>query len=132
MNPSLSFILVECVCGYCGHCRDLDLCRDPEWACGECGNPYEHEAIETRLITLVQRRSLAHQLQDVQCAKCKSVKRTNLASCCGKCAGPFELRLPQEKIDLGLQAFGNIAAYHDMPWLAETVAFLRNVGGVPA
>lgn len=129
VNPSLSFVLVEVHCGYCGHCRDLDLCRDPDWNCGECGNQYEHEAIENRLITLVQRRSLAHQLQDVECSKCKSVKRTNLAPFCGKCAGPFELRLPQEKLSRGLQAFANIAAYHGMPWLAETVDFLRTTDG---
>ena len=125
-NPSLSFVLPEVVCEFCGHTRDVDLCRDAEWACTECSNPYEHEAIESRLVLMAQRRSLSHQLQDVQCAKCKSVKRSNLAPFCTKCAGSFELRAPVEKMHAGLDVFANIASYHDMPWLKETVDFLRS------
>eukprot|EP00900_Chrysochromulina_parva_P027266 jgi/Chrpa1/9173/Chrysochromulina_OHIO_Genome00022984-RA len=83
-NPSISFVVPEVVCEFCGHCRDLDLCRDEHWACGECENPYEPEAIESDLVKLAQRRALAFQLQDVQCAKCKAVKRSNLSPFCQK------------------------------------------------
>ena len=68
--------------------------------------------------------------EHVQCAKCKSVKRTNLAPFCGKCAGPFELRLPRDKFEAGLKTFANIAAFHEMPWLAESVDFLATNGTV--
>ena len=32
-NPSLTFTLPDVVCEFCGHCRDVDLCRDLSWAC---------------------------------------------------------------------------------------------------
>ena len=124
-NPSLSFVLPEVVCDFCGHCRDLDVCRENEWACGECGNGYNLEALEHRLVTLVQRRALAYQLQDVQCGKCRAVKVKNLSPFCAKCAGPFELRQPRKVLLDGLKTFANIAEYHEMPWLAETVAFFQ-------
>jgi len=129
-DPSLSFVLPEVVCEFCGHCRDLDLCRDEHWACDECANPYAPEAVESRLVQLAKRRSVAFQLQDVQCAKCNVVKRCNLAPVCQKCAGPFALRQAQESMQCGLEAFARIASYHEMPWLAETVAFLHSGGGI--
>ena len=78
-----------------------------------------------RLLELLKRRSLAYQLQDVQCAKCRAVKVKNLAPYCHKCAGPFALRITQESAAEGLRVFGNIAHYHQMPWLAETTAFYQ-------
>ena len=74
---------------------------------------------------LAKRRSLAHQLQDVQCAKCKGVKRTHLAPFCATCASGFGLRMSRERMASGLDAFANIASFHGMPWLQETVDFLR-------
>ena len=123
---SLSFVLPEVVCDFCGHCRDLDVCRDGDWECDQpgCANPYDHEVIEGRLVALVQRRSHAFQLQDVQCAKCATVKVKNLAPFCQKCAGPFALRTSRDTFLAGLRTFANVAAYHDMPLLAETTAFL--------
>jgi DNA polymerase epsilon subunit 1 len=125
-NPSLSFVLPEVVCDFCGHCRDLDVCRDGDWACDqpECRNPYDHEAIETRLVALVKRRSHAYQLQDVQCAKCRLVKSKNIAPFCTKCAGPFALRTSRDGFLSNLRTFANVAAYHEMPLLAETTDFL--------
>jgi DNA polymerase epsilon subunit 1 len=124
-NPSLSFTLPEVQCDFCGHCRDLDVCREADWACGECGNAYNHEALESRLVGLVQRRALAYQLQDVECAKCRQVKVKNLAPYCHKCAGPFALRIKKESVVESLRSFNNIAHYHEMPWLAEIAAFYQ-------
>jgi len=125
-NPSLSFVLHEVVCESCGHCRDLDLCREELWACCECGNAYVSEYIESRLVLLVQRRASSFQIQDTQCAKCKAVKRSNLAACCQKCAGPFALRQSKKRVANGLAIFGRIAEDHHMSWLAETIAFANS------
>jgi len=123
-NPSLSFVLPELVCDFCGHCRDLDVCRDAEWACTECASPYSHSAIEGRLVHLLKRRSLAFQLQDVQCGRCGEVKKSNLAPYCEKCAGPFELRISRESFITSLATFENIASFHAMPLLKSAVAFM--------
>ena len=57
------------------------------------------------------------------CAKCRQVQDKNLAPFCGKCAGPFALRTSREGFRAGLKTFANIAQFHEMPLLAETVDF---------
>ena len=52
--------------------RDLDICREATagglgWACGACGNPHDPEAIEERLIGVIQQRALEFIAQDVEC-----------------------------------------------------------------
>lgn len=49
-SPSLQFVLPDVVCDFCGHCRDLDFYRNPEWACENCDVPYDRDAIECRLV----------------------------------------------------------------------------------
>jgi hypothetical protein len=66
---------------YCNDCRDLDLCRDPElqagqrWQCAACAQPYDMAAIEARLVKLLGARIKEYVLQDLQCHKCKQVRR---------------------------------------------------------
>jgi DNA polymerase epsilon subunit 1 len=120
----------DVVCEFCGHCRDLDLCRDDEWSCECCDNPYDLEALEHRLVQTVQARTLDFQTQDLACAKCRQVKRNHLASRCDKCAGPYALRTQQRGVTDGLAVFASIARFHDMPWLAEVVGALS--GGFEA
>ena len=122
-NPSLSFLLTEVQCDFCGHCRDLDVCRDGNWGCSECGNMYDTEALETRLLELLKRRSLAYQLQDVQCAKCRQVQVKNPRPFAISVLA-FALRVTRESFLAGLRTFANIASFHEMPLLAETADFL--------
>ena len=86
-------------------------------------NDFADRAVASLL--LVQRRALAYQLQDVECAKCRQVKVKNLAPYCHKCAGPFALRIKKESVVESLRSFNNIAHYHEMPWLAEIAAFYQ-------
>ena len=74
---------------------------------------------------IAQRRSLAYQLQDLQCANCRRVKADNLTSICPRCAGPFVPRQPAEGLRKTLAVFRNVAQHHAMPWLLETVDFLE-------
>ena len=54
-DPSISFILSEVICKSCNHCRDIDLCKDPNK--GEkdgrpvfvCANPHCRTAYETEV-----------------------------------------------------------------------------------
>lgn len=124
VQPCMTYVLPDVVCAFCGQCRDLDLCRDADeehkWTCEVCSSPYDEEAIECRLIEIVQQRSLAFQLQDLECKKCRSVKRRDLESRCSRCSGEFALRQPS----LALSTFASIARFYDMPLLAETVEWL--------
>uniref|UniRef100_A0A915ID88 DNA polymerase epsilon catalytic subunit n=1 Tax=Romanomermis culicivorax TaxID=13658 RepID=A0A915ID88_ROMCU len=60
IDPCLSYILPEVICKFCGHCRDVDLCRDPyiyekpnefsHWRCLRCNKEYDSDEIEEILI----------------------------------------------------------------------------------
>lgn len=131
VNPCRTYVLPDVMCGFCGACRDLDLCRDrsaaasvvagAHWSCEQCAHPYDHEALESRLVQIVQRRSHAYQLQDLQCVSCRQVKTDSLSSICPKCAGAFSTRQPASGLREALAIFRNVAQHHDMPWLLETV-----------
>jgi DNA polymerase epsilon subunit 1 len=131
VNPCRTYVLPDVMCGFCGACRDLDLCRDrsaaasvvagAHWSCEQCAHPYDHEALESRLVQIVQRRSHAYQLQDLQCVSCRQVKTDSLSSICPKCAGAFSTRQPAAGLREALAIFRNVAQHHDMPWLLETV-----------
>ena len=131
-NPCLTYVLPGVVCDFCGHAADLDLCRDvgtgDGWACTACHQPHDADAIEARLVQLVQRNARAYQLQDLQCAKCRTVQRHHSSTRCEKCAAAFSLRIRVDAVETSLATFANIADHLDFPWLAETVAFLRGQG----
>ena len=133
-NPCLTYVLPGVVCDFCGHAADLDLCRDvgrrtdDGWACTACHQPHDADAIEARLVQLVQRNARAYQLQDLQCAKCRTVQRHHSSTRCEKCAAAFSLRLRVDAVETSLATFANIADHLHFPWLAETVAFLRGQG----
>ena len=61
-DPCISFILPEVICKQCNHCRDIDLCKDPNvseddvqgkpvWICAsaDCQTPYDTFEIEHQL-----------------------------------------------------------------------------------
>jgi len=68
---------------------------DPEtgegvWQCPECQNAYDRDAIERELLETVKRRSMAYQLQDLVCSKCRMVKMDNMSRMC-TCSGLYSL-----------------------------------------
>lgn len=128
-DPCLSFVLPDFICTYCNMCRDLDLCRDPdisnhEWKCSACQHNYSLPLIEAMLVSIVKRRSIAYQIQDLVCAKCHKVKMSNMSQHC-PCSGKFVTEVSAEKFQQSVRAFYNIAQFHGFSWLEETVAFLR-------
>lgn len=124
INPGLSFVMPDVVCEFCGHCRDLDVCREGEWLCECCQTPYDHELMEYRLVQTVRRQSRSFLAQDLQCTKCKLVQRRALIGECERCTGPFELRSSQQALTFWLKTFSSIATHHSMPWLVEVLEFL--------
>ncbi|KAL1527844.1 hypothetical protein AB1Y20_009223 [Prymnesium parvum] len=131
VSPSLHYVLPDVACEFCGHCRDLDFYRNPEWSCECCDVPYDKDAIEYRLVQIVQKRCLSYQAQDLSCSKCGQVKRSHLSSRCERCAGPFLLRPAQQKLTSkgkeGLVVFMNLAHFYEMPWLTEVLTWINPV-----
>lgn len=77
-DPCLTFVLPDVMCNNCNYCRDLDLARDAEWLeieslgegrgrlawlCPQCTVPYDSSRIEAALVQIVQKRSMAFQVQ---------------------------------------------------------------------
>lgn len=129
-NPALYFVLPDVICPFCNFARDVDLCRDPEfaeanWVCGHCQHHYDKPAIEGMLVDILIRKSAGYQVQDVVCQSCNGVKMANLPLYCS-CSGRFACVSSTEDFRKTLLTFGNLAAYHKLPWLSDTVAFLSS------
>jgi len=127
--PCLTFVLPDVICSYCNQCRDLDLCRDPEltfhhWRCPVCAQPYDLGVVEWMLVEYVQRRAVAYQVQDLQCATCGKVKQSNMQRFC-PCSGHFVNTVSPQQFDAQMRVFANIAVYHGFEWLKETITFVR-------
>ncbi|XP_005182541.1 DNA polymerase epsilon catalytic subunit 1 [Musca domestica] len=128
-DPCDSYTISEVICKACNHCRDLDLCKDkhramkdgiPVWLCAQCFVAYDNEEIEMRIIDVVQRKLMSYVLQDLRCSRCNEIKRENLAQFC-TCAGDFVPLISGKEIDHLLRTFQNVADYHKMELLHETV-----------
>ncbi|KAJ1654851.1 DNA polymerase epsilon catalytic subunit [Dispira simplex] len=152
LNPSQSLKLMQVICEYCNYCRDLDFCRDldllpvavstardntatsspPEiqyqtrpWLCVGCHHEYDRAGIELALVDLLLRRLQAYQLQDLKCKRCRMVKAENLLSHCPTCSASFTVaQLSSQDFLKQLQIFHNIAAFHKLDLLADTVEWV--------
>ena len=67
IDPSNSLIVTDVFCNFCSSVVDIDVCRDPafirgDWHCS-CGNEYDKQVLETRLVERVQRQVLRQQVQ---------------------------------------------------------------------
>ncbi|KAJ1958789.1 DNA polymerase epsilon catalytic subunit [Dispira parvispora] len=151
-NPSQSLKLMQVICEYCNYCRDLDFCRDldllpvavstardntetstaPEvqyqtrpWLCVGCHHEYDRTGIELALVDLLLRRLQGYQLQDLKCKRCRMVKAENLLSTCSTCSASFTVaRVSSQDFLKQLQIFRNIAAFHKLDLLADTVEWV--------
>ncbi|RKP39877.1 DNA polymerase epsilon catalytic subunit A [Dimargaris cristalligena] len=127
-NPSQTLKLHQVICEYCNYCRDLDFCRDLDllpsrpWLCLGCRHEYDRTTVELALVNLLLRRLQAFQLQDLKCTKCHMVKAENLLPHCASCSAPFALaKTTQVEFMRQLQVFRNVARFHKLTLLADTV-----------
>lgn len=63
-----------------------------------CAQPYDLGVIESMLVEFVQRRAVAYQVQDLQCATCGKIKVTNMAKYC-PCSGHFVNTISPQAFD---------------------------------
>ena len=93
------------------------------WLCSHCNQPYDSSTIEAELVDLVQRRSMAFQVQDLYCSKCKGEKDSKLFDLCA-CAGRFVNGESPQKFRRSMRVFQNVARHHNLEWLHDTVQFV--------
>jgi DNA polymerase epsilon subunit 1 len=93
VNPCLSWTLHDVICPACARCRDLDFCRDSvssDLTCDACGHPYDLEALQSEMISLLRVDLEAYQRQDLACRSCAAVKADAMQQTCLRCATGFK------------------------------------------
>jgi len=141
-EPCVTFVLRDAVCGYCGDCRDLDLCRDRRlvdegsWDCVGCDAPYDPQWIEGALVAHVNERMRCSALQDLRCTRDRKIKRDHLGSRC-VCGGLYACTESATGTADDLRVMRDIATHHGfkvlkdvVEWVARRSPNLAGVGGV--
>jgi len=132
-EPSASFVVRQLLCTICNKCNDVDICRDAVlsedmvscfWNCPSCGNNYDMDLFEERLIDELQSKMISYNLQDLICKKCKNIKQNNLNKNCS-CAGNFDLTLKEAEFMKMLNIFSNVSKFASFDFLHETVTWIN-------
>ncbi|XP_028047433.2 DNA polymerase epsilon catalytic subunit 1 [Monomorium pharaonis] len=128
-EPCISLVLPEIICKTCNHTRDIDLCKDEYytnennrcmWKCPICDHSYDNTEIEFSLIDKLNRKSMGYVLQDLQCRKCKEIKRENMNVLCS-CSGEYDNLISRNEITMYVNICKSIATKCKMNILAEIV-----------
>lgn len=142
IDPSLPLILRNTICSFCNAVVDLDLARDCRlwdpasaysdpshapalpWSCEYCSHPYDLGAIELSLLRDAQKLVVAYQVQDVQCRKCKLVKRDNMSMHCSCSGAQYELAMDSKAFYRTIRAMKSVASFHNFELLSQTIDWI--------
>ncbi|EGI59695.1 PREDICTED: DNA polymerase epsilon catalytic subunit A [Acromyrmex echinatior] len=128
-EPCISLVLPQVICKVCNRTRDIDLCKDEYftnennkfmWKCPNCDASYDNTEIEFSLIDKLNRKSMAYVLQDLQCRKCKEIKRDNMNLLCS-CSGEYDNLISRDEVTSYVNICKSIATKCKMNILAEIV-----------
>ncbi|XP_011882583.1 PREDICTED: DNA polymerase epsilon catalytic subunit A [Vollenhovia emeryi] len=128
-EPCITLVLPEVICKACNHTRDIDLCKDQcysnennrhMWKCPICDTFYDNTEIEFLLIDKLNRKSMGYVLQDLQCRKCKEIKRDNMNILCS-CSGEYDNLISRDEVTTYVNICKSIATKCKMSILAEIV-----------
>lgn len=123
-DPCPTLILPDVFCCECQDSRDVNLCYVPprdaaednwnhQWACEDCGTPYDVVAMESRLVHMLQNKVLRYQLQDLRYRKTRRVATWALRS--DDCATD----IPSDQTLSELKLMRNLAELHQLETLEE-------------
>lgn len=90
------------------------------WKCPICDTSYDNAEMEFLLIDKLNRKSMGYVLQDLQCRKCKEIKRENMNILCS-CSGEYDNLISYDEITTFVYICKSIANKCKMNILAETV-----------
>lgn len=90
------------------------------WKCPLCETIYDNKEIEFLLINILNRKSMAYVLQDLQCSKCLEIKRGNMDERC-TCGGNFKTLVHAEEIAQYAKKCKSVAIKCQMSILSEMV-----------
>lgn len=94
-DPCASLVIQDVICPSCQDCQDLDLCRDPSLQQGDirchlCGMPRDIDALEMKVVSMLQNTVDAYLVQDVKCKKCGATGAQHVQRQCDICGGQMD------------------------------------------
>ncbi|EGS22368.1 DNA polymerase-like protein [Thermochaetoides thermophila DSM 1495] len=136
VNPSASLRIPQFSCDNCTLARDLDLCRDEDllpntnekgennwvWSCPFCGQEYDRNAVEERLLAEVEGLLVQWTAQDVKCGRCGVLRGegAEFMEYC-TCSGEWVATVDRHEVMRKLGVFRNVAKGYGLRMLGEVV-----------
>jgi DNA polymerase elongation subunit (family B) len=122
-NPCFPLILRDVVCPWCNCSAHVDVTSHPtskpgSWICLNCKKSYEKDAMQARLVDLLETVVQAWQSQEITCKKCKGMRHTLLQGQC-ECFGLFQQRFKVEDSRMVMRIFRSLVVPHEFQWLGE-------------
>lgn len=122
-NPCFPLILRDVACPWCCTSSHLDVTSHPSskpghWICLHCNKAYDKDAVQARLVDLLETVVQAWQSQEISCRKCKSMRTTLLQGNC-ECFGVFQARFKVSDSTLVLRILRSLVLPHELQWLGE-------------
>jgi DNA polymerase epsilon subunit 1 len=131
-NPCFPLILRDVVCPWCSATAHIDITSHPtklqdsgrhvpgQWICLHCKKAYDKDAVQARLVDLLETVVQAWQSQEITCRKCHRLRQSLMQTTC-ECFGLFQARFKVEDYKLVLRILRSLVVAHDLPWLGETL-----------
>lgn len=130
-NPCFPLVLRDVVCPWCCVALHVDVTSHKTkgpgmWVCQNCDRLYDKDAMQARLVELVESEVQAWQSQDIVCTKCRSLRTSQLQNFC-ECFGRWEVRFKATDFRLVLQVLHSLVATHDLQWLGEMLKMYQKL-----
>ena len=144
-DPSLSYVLSDVICSYCGTGRDLDLLRDQNlttnkvdmvkgrskeedeknlregrWKCQHCRNNLDLVEVENRLLEEIHRLSTSYLLQDARCSATKAVS-VRMCTAESDLSAPLVLDTTPAQFKVQMEKMRRVAEFHKFEYLARAI-----------
>ena len=134
-DPCATLIIQDVICPSCQDCQDLDLCRDASMqhehpSCQVCGAERDRDALEMKLLTILDTLVDGFVVQDVKCKKCGSTGSQHLKRQCDICGGHMDATRPASTIMDILHVIQRVAEMQGMDTLYEMAARAADVAVV--
>jgi hypothetical protein len=122
-SPCFPLILRDVTCQWCYVASHVDVMshvtKGPGlWVCTHCNRNYDKDAMQARLVELLQNIVQAWQSQEIICIKCQGFRTAHIQNFCD-CFGRFQVKFNAADFRLVLRVMRSLTGPHDLPWLNE-------------
>jgi hypothetical protein len=130
-NPCFPLILRDVCCPWCCSSLHIDITSHPyvkpgHWLCKNCQKTYDKDAVQARLVEMLETVIQAWQSQEITCKKCKHLQSTLMQSSC-ECFGRFQARFNVDDFHLVFKILQSLVVPHQLSWLGEMLDLYKHL-----